>query len=150
MNQQGLGFLFADISRLMRKRFQQQLEGSSLTLAQARALIYVSRHQGVRQVTLADFLELQPITLTRLLDQLAAAGLIERRADPQDRRAHRIYLTPAATPQLAAIHEVTTTIRGQALEGLSGEQIDTLIVALHQMRDNLCCRNSATTDSQEQ
>src|SRR4051812_9261819 len=93
-----LGFLLADVSRLMRRAFQQRLEGSSLTLAQARALIYVSRHEGVRQIDLADLLEIQPITLARLIDQLAAAGLVERRPDPTDRRAYQVFLTSAAAP----------------------------------------------------
>ena len=97
-HQDNLGFLLADVSRLMRRAFQQRLEGSSLTLAQARALIYVSRNEGVRQVDLADLLEVQPITLARLIDQLAGDGLVERRSDPADRRAYHIFLTPAAAP----------------------------------------------------
>ena len=71
LRQDSLGFLLADVSRLMRRAFQQRLEGSSLTLAQARALVYVGRHEDVRQVDLADMLEVQPITLARLIDQLA-------------------------------------------------------------------------------
>ena len=65
-----LGFLLADVSRLMRKAFRQRLEDSALTLAQARTLVYISRHQGIRQVELAELLEIQPITLARLIDQL--------------------------------------------------------------------------------
>lgn len=135
-----LGFLLADVSRLMRRAFQQRLQGSSLTLAQARALIYVSRHEGVRQVELAELLEVQPITLARLLDQLAHAGLIERRPDPADRRAYQIYLTPAAAPQLTAIERVTTAIRADALHELNDKQIATVMLALHTMRDNLASR----------
>ena len=100
--QDSLGFLLADASRLYRRAFQRRLEGSSITLAQARALVHVARHEGVRQVDLADLLELQPMTLARLIDQLAAAGLVERRADPADRRAYRVFLRPAAAAQLAA------------------------------------------------
>jgi DNA-binding MarR family transcriptional regulator len=71
-----LSFLLADVSRMMRQAFQNRLEGSSLSLAQARALVYLARHQGVRQIDLADMLEVQPITLARLIDQLAEAGLV--------------------------------------------------------------------------
>ena len=78
MQRDSLGFLLADVFRLLRQNFQRRLEGSSLTLAQARALVYLSRHEGVRQVDLAEMLEVQPITLARLIDQLADAGLVER------------------------------------------------------------------------
>jgi DNA-binding MarR family transcriptional regulator len=138
--QDSLGFLLANVSRLLRRAFQQQLEGSSLTLAQARALIYVSRHEGVRQVELADLLEVQPITLARLVDQLAAAGLVERRPDPTDRRAYLVFLTPDAAPHLLAIRQVTAAIQADALRGLSDKQTTTLLLALRTMRDNLSTR----------
>src|SRR5450631_3665986 len=106
LRQESLGFLLADVSRLMRRAFERRLDGSSLTLAQARALIYVSRHEGVRQVDFAELLEVQPITLGRLIDQLAETGLVERRPDSADRRAYQIFLTPAAASHLAAIETV--------------------------------------------
>lgn len=134
---EGLGFLLADVSRLMRQAFQRRLEGSALTLAQARALIYVSRHEGLRQVELADMLEIQPITLARLIDHLAEQGLVERRPDPSDRRAYRLHLTPDAGPRLAAIREVTAGIRAEALRGLSPEEAALLASALRRMHDNL-------------
>jgi DNA-binding MarR family transcriptional regulator len=140
LRQDSLGFLLADVSRLMRRAFQQRLEGSSLTLAQARALVYVGRHEDVRQVDLADMLEVQPITLARLIDQLANAGLVERRADPADRRAYRIFLTPAAASHLAAIREVAAAIQADVLRDLDEQQAATIFFALHQMRDNLGSR----------
>jgi len=138
--QESLGFLLADVSRLMRRAFQQQLEGSSLTLAQARALIYVSRHEGVRQVELAELLEVQPITLARLIDQLAEVGLVERRPDPGDRRAYQVFLTPAAAPHLAAIKQVVAAIRADALRDLDEQQAAIVFFALSKMRDNLASR----------
>jgi DNA-binding MarR family transcriptional regulator len=135
--QDTLGFLLADVSRLMRQAFQQRLHGSSLTLAQARALTYVSRHEGVRQVELADLLEVQPITLARLIDQLSAAGLVERRADPADRRAYQLFLTPAAAPQLQAIQKVGAAVRAQALRGLDEPSRAAVLDALRAMRSNL-------------
>jgi len=132
-----LGFLLADVSRLMRAAFNQHLEGSSLTLAQARALIYVSRHEGCRQVELAALLEVQPITLARLLDQLADEDLVERRPDPADRRAYRVFLTPAAPLQLHAIKQVTNLICIDALRGIDEDQIKILMQALNKMRNNL-------------
>ena len=138
--QDTLGFLLADVSRLMRRAFQQRLEGSDLTLAQARTLVRISRHQGIRQVELAELLEIQPITLARLIDQLAAGGLVERRSDPHDRRAYQLFLTAAATPQLDAIQRVGEAIRIAALKGFSDDEAALVMVVLRRMRDNLSAR----------
>ena len=138
--QDTLGFLLADVSRLMRRAFQQRLEGSDLTLAQARTLVRISRHQGIRQVELAELLEIQPITLARLIDQLAAAGLVERRSDPHDRRAYQLFLTAAATPQLDAIQRVGEANRIAALQGFSNDEAAQVMLALRRIRDNLSAR----------
>ncbi|MCG6941553.1 MAG: MarR family winged helix-turn-helix transcriptional regulator [Thiohalocapsa sp.] len=136
-----LGFLIADVYRLLRRAFQKRLEASSaLTLAQAQTLVYISRNQGVRQVVIADMLDVQPITLARSIDQLAAAGLVERRPDPADRRAHLLHLTPEAAPQLAAIRDVGAAISAEALQGLTKDQVGTVLLALGQMRDQLTVR----------
>jgi DNA-binding MarR family transcriptional regulator len=136
-----LGFLLADVSRLMRRAFQQQLAGhSTLTLAQARALGYLARREGLRQVDLADLLDVQPITLARLIDQLVQHGLVERRPDPDDRRAHRLYLTPAAAPQLALIRRAAEANYASALTGVEAEQMAILSAVLRKMRDNLSSR----------
>ena len=100
-----LGFLLADVSRMMRRAFNKHLEGSSLTLAQARALVYAARHEGIRQSHLAEMLEILPITLTRLIDQLVEDGFVERRPDPNDRRAHQIFITKQAPPTLNSIKQ---------------------------------------------
>ena len=134
---ESLGFLLADVSRMMRRAFQQRLDGSSLTLAEARALVYVSRHEGVRQVDLAELLEVQPITLARLIDKLEQAKLVERRHDPADRRAYQIFLTPDAAPQLDAIENVVATIRAGAMRNFSKQQSAMVLSALRKMRDNL-------------
>ncbi|MBI5920978.1 MAG: MarR family transcriptional regulator [Betaproteobacteria bacterium] len=140
LRQDNLGFLLADVSRLMRRAFKQRLEGSSLTLAQARALVYVTRHEGVRQVDLAEMLEVQPITLARLIDQLADAGLVERRSDPTDGRAYQMFLTPAATSHLAAIKQVAAAIQADVLRDLDEQQAAIVFFALRKMRDNLGSR----------
>ena len=132
-----LGFLLADISRLMRRTYSQHIDDSQLTLAQSRALVYLSRHQGLRQVELAELLEVQPITLTRQLETLTKLGLIIRQPDARDKRAYQWYLTPAATPQLAVIAEVTERIKHQALAGLSAPDAAQLTASLRQVRANL-------------
>lgn len=135
--QESLGFLIADLARLMRHAFEQRIDGSSLTLAQARALIHLSRHEGIRQVELAGLLEIQPITLARLIDHLHAQGLVERRPDPVDRRAYRLYLTAGAAPQLAAIGQVVTAIRADVLQGVDPEDAARVLATLNRMRNNL-------------
>jgi DNA-binding MarR family transcriptional regulator len=132
-----LGFLVADIARLMRRAFARRLKGSSLTLAQARALVYVSRNEGLRQVELAAQLEVQPITLARLIDQLEKDGLVERRADPADRRAYRLHLKPAAAPHLAAIGQVAKTIRSQALRDMEEREAAAMHAGLQKIHQNL-------------
>lgn len=135
-----LGFLVSDVTRLMRRAFKTRLEDSLLTFAQARALVYVARNEGIRQVDLAELLEVQPMTLARLIDQLADVGLVERHADPGDRRAYRIHLTQAARPQLAAIDQVVVAIRKDATRGLTKDETVALSSALIRMRDNLTAR----------
>jgi DNA-binding MarR family transcriptional regulator len=132
-----LGFLVGDISRLMRRAYRERQQRSALTVAQARTLVHVARSVGVRQIDLAETLEVQPITLARLIDQLAQAGLVEQRPDPSDRRAYRVYLTRAATPHLAAIEEVAASIRSDALRGLDGREAARVIEALRRIHDNL-------------
>jgi DNA-binding MarR family transcriptional regulator len=136
-NEKSLGFLLADVSRLMRRAFAQRLKGSSLTLAQARALVYVSRHQGIRQVELASLLELQPMTLARLVDHLGKAGLVERRADPQDGRAYQLYLKPAAKARLAEIGRVAAAVRASAIRDMNEAEAAAVLAGLHKMRENL-------------
>ncbi len=148
VRQDSLGFLLADVSRLMRRAFQQRLQGSPLTLAQARALVYVSRHEGVRQVELAELLNVQPITLARLIDQLAASGLVERRPYPADRRAYQVFLTPDAAPHLAAIEQVVAEIRADALRDLNEQQTVIVFFALSKMRDNLASQWKTTQEHQ--
>lgn len=135
--QDSLGFMLADVARLMRRDFKLRLQDSCLTHAQARVLVHTSRHEGIRQVELAEMLEVQPITLARLLDQLAEVGLIERRPDPRDRRAHHVYLTDAAAPHLASIERVAKKITKAAMRDLTQKQAAAALTALRKMRDNL-------------
>ncbi|GAB1258953.1 MarR family winged helix-turn-helix transcriptional regulator [Aurantivibrio plasticivorans] len=133
----GLGFLITDIARLLRKVFQRSMVGSELTLAQSRALVYVARNPGIRQVELADRLEVQPITLARLIDQLQKLELVERRPDPNDRRAHKLYPLEKATYHLQKIEEVIIEVRKEAFAGLSEEEKQIMLKAVNQIKDNL-------------
>lgn len=137
IDKDSLGFLVADVSRLLRIAFQQRLGDGGLTFLQARALVYVSRHEGVRQNQLADLLEIQPITLVHIIDQLEARRLVKRTTDARDRRAKLLFLSPAAQPVLESIEGVVESIRVDAMIGLDHQHADLAISALHRIRDNL-------------
>jgi MarR family transcriptional regulator for hemolysin len=134
-----LGFVLNDVARLMRKRFEQRARAAALglTRAQAAVLAYLARQEGINQAALAQLLELEPITLARLLDRLQAAGLIERRPDPKDRRAHLLYLTAAAYPLLDRIFALAAEVREDALAGVSEADRSRLLDLLIEMKANL-------------
>nr|WP_211162083.1 MarR family transcriptional regulator [Aromatoleum petrolei] len=122
----------------MRHAFVATLEDSPLTLARARVLIHLERNEGIRQVALAERLEIQPMTLVRMIDQLAGEGLVERRSDPADRRAHQLYLTDAARPQLEIIARVGAAVREKALAGMTEAERAQTIALVERI-----CRNLA-------
>ena len=134
-----LGFVLNDVARLMRKRFEQRARAAALglTRAQAAVLAYLARQEGINQAALAQLLELEPITLARLLDRLQAAGLVERRPDPKDRRAHLLYLTAAAYPLLDRIFALAAEVREDALAGVAEADRGRLLDVLLEMKGNL-------------
>ncbi|MCD6679828.1 MAG: MarR family transcriptional regulator [Burkholderiaceae bacterium] len=144
--QDSLGFLLADVSRLMRRAFARRFEGNELTFAQARVLVYVARSPGLRQVELASRLEIQPITLVRLIDGLAVRGLVERRVDPGDRRAWRVYPTVRAQGSLASIRRVGESVREDALAGIAPARAEALLHILASMRCNLASESDDDND----
>jgi MarR family transcriptional regulator for hemolysin len=135
-----LGFLLHDVARLMRKRFDQRARAIGLSRAQCSVLAHLARHEGIRQSALAEILEVQPITLARLLDRLGERGWIERRPDPTDRRARLPHLTAQARPILARIFELGAATREDALAGIPPSDRDRLIETLLSMKRNLSAR----------
>ena len=135
---QGLGFLIADVARLLRMEFQQRMEGKKdLTLAQARALVHVSRTPGIRQVELAERLEIKPITLARLIDQLQDNNLVERRPDPSDRRAYQLHPTKQSQPHIKEIGKVIDAMRDEVLGDLNEKEVNMVFGALEKIRGKL-------------
>jgi MarR family transcriptional regulator for hemolysin len=149
--ERSLGFLVHDVARLIRKRFEQHARAKNLGLTRSQAAVLgrLSRHEGINQVTLAQYLDLEPITLVRLLDRLQAAGLIERRADPQDRRARSLYLTPQARPLLARVAILANDVYDEALVGIPLAERDRLVAALEIMKANLTDRLCAPSGDAE-
>lgn len=146
---QHLGFLLHDVARLMRRDFNRRAQHLGLTQSQWRTLVFLARNEGCNQVALAEMLEVQPITLARLLDRLQAAGFIERRPDPADRRAFRLFLTDKAQPVLAQIWEFGAQTREASMVGLPRETREALALTLQSMRANLLSRESEQADAVE-
>ena len=132
-----LAFAINDVARLLRTYADQQAAQYGMTRAKWAVLARLDRFEGLKQAELAEMLDLQPISLTRLLDGLAEGGLIERRPDPDDRRAKRLYLTPAARPLLAQLAVLGETLMANALAGLSHAETEALLARLTTVKDNL-------------
>ncbi|MBV1698834.1 MAG: MarR family transcriptional regulator [Hyphomicrobiales bacterium] len=130
-------FLLNDVARLLRTYANYRAAQFGITRAQWAVLVRVDREEGLNQSKLADTLDLQPITLTRLLDKLCDGGLIERRPDPDDRRAKRLYLTPAARPLLEQLRVLGEETMADALSGLDRASIDQMIGDLSAVKENL-------------
>ena len=122
---------------MIRTYADQKARQFGITRAQWVVLVRLDRFEGLKQSELADMLDLQPITLTRLLDRLSASGLIERRADPNDRRANRLYLTPAARPLLEQLGELGEELMTTALAGVDRDSIERMVAQLATVKENL-------------
>jgi MarR family transcriptional regulator, transcriptional regulator for hemolysin len=138
-----------DVARLLKTYADQRARQFGISRAQWAVLIRIERNEGLKQSELAELLDLQPISLTRLLDRLAANGLIERRADPNDRRANRLYLTPAAKPLLGRLSELGADMMETVLDGLDEKSIERMLKQLVAMKDNLRRAIGANAQSQE-
>ena len=132
-----LGFLLHDVARLLRKRFEQKAREVGLTRAQWQVLAHLARREGIHQGGLADILDIEPITLVRILDRLEAASLVERRSHATDRRLRLLYLTPKAHPLLEQIWRLGAETREEALSGIAAADREQLMATLLAMKANL-------------
>jgi MarR family transcriptional regulator for hemolysin len=121
----------------MRTYVDQLARQYGMTRAQWAVLVRVERSQGLKQNELAEMLDLQPITLTRLIDRLCDSGMIERRADPHDRRAKRLFLTPAARPLLDRLFALSEGFMPKILAGVDEPAVERLVGDLGTMKENL-------------
>ncbi|MDK2760724.1 MAG: MarR family transcriptional regulator [Sphingopyxis sp.] len=135
-----IGFLLNDTARLFRRSFNARTRDSGITALQWRLITYLKRHEGVRQGPLAELLEVEPITLSRMVDRLVEGQLVERRTDPADRRAWRLYLTQHAGELLDGMRPVTDALTAEAVEGLSADEVDQLHALVERVRVNLSRR----------
>jgi MarR family transcriptional regulator for hemolysin len=132
-----LGFLVSDIARLLREQFNEAAQSVGLTLAQARTLLHLARNEGISQVSLAQILEVQPITLLRQIDKLEQAGLVERRANPSDRRAQQLFLKPAVEPLLESITTLGRVLTDRAFAGFTDDRRALALSLLREVKENL-------------
>ena len=132
-----IAFNISDVARLLRTYADQRAGEFGMTRAQWAVLSRVERSEGLKQCELADTLDLQPITLTRLIDRLCDSGLIERRSDPDDRRAKRLYLTPAARPVLDGLMRLGKDMMASVLAGIEPAAVEQLLANLLTLKTNL-------------
>jgi MarR family transcriptional regulator, transcriptional regulator for hemolysin len=130
-------FLINDVARLLRTYADQRARQFGMTRAQWAVLARLESNEGLKQSELAEMLDLQPITLTRLVDRLSASGLIERRADPNDRRVKRLYLTAQARPLMDRLAALGQEMMGTVLEGFDVRAIERMITELSRTKENL-------------
>lgn len=143
-----IAFVIMDVARLLKTYADQQGRQFGISRAQWTVLVRLDRSEGLKQSELTEYLDLQPISLTRLLDRLAENGLIERRPDPNDRRANRLYLTPAARPLLEKLAGLSQRMMSTVLEGLDTPTRERMLSDLGIVKNNLrtAINNPGTTD----
>lgn len=143
------GFLLKDVSRLSSKNFERHMAAAALglTIEQCKVLIYLQRNQGINQKRLAYLTDTDPMTLVRTLDRMEQDGWIERQPDPQDRRARRLYLKPAAAPVLKQIWIIADRSRGESLAGLDDADRERLLDLMSRIHGNLAALVPGAVDS---
>lgn len=134
----GFGFLLSDTSRLLRRRFEQKAHEYNLTSAQWRAIAELSRSDGLTQVALAQRLDIEPMTVCRLVDRMEAGGFVRREANPTDKRAKFVCLTDQARGMVESMKKVAMTVYEEAFEGLDDDERLALVAALKRINGNLC------------
>ncbi|MBV8963300.1 MAG: MarR family transcriptional regulator [Hyphomicrobiales bacterium] len=130
-------FLLYDVARLMRTRADQRARRHGMTRAQWVILSWLERQSGISQSDLAGLVEVEPITVCRLVDRLEARGLVERRPDPKDRRIKRLHLTSKAKPVLDEIHDWREELRHEVTAGISDTALKSQVDTLLRMKTNL-------------
>jgi len=135
--QRDLMFLLHDVARLLRVHADKRARAHGMTRAQWGILIWLERQPGLSQKELAELLEVEPITVARLIDRLEGRGMVERRPDPKDRRIWRLHLCPPAIPVLREIDRQRVHMRAMVTDGLNDETIETMTEALLTMKTTL-------------
>lgn len=137
-----IGTMLAQVSRLLRRHFDARARGVGVTRPQWQVLSLLSFNEGINQGGLAELLEVEPITLGRMVDRLQDAQLVERRPDPTDRRAWRLFLTDKGQMLLDQLLPCALATYDIALEGIEEQERAVMMTALGRMRANLSRRQT--------
>jgi MarR family transcriptional regulator, transcriptional regulator for hemolysin len=130
-------FTLGELQRLLRAYADKEAARFGITRAQWAVLAKVERSEGMKQTELAELLEMQPITLTRLIDKLCDAGWIERRGDATDRRVNRLYLRKAGRALLGKMSGLRSELTATALDGINPADAHRLLNQLEQIKENV-------------
>jgi MarR family transcriptional regulator for hemolysin len=136
-SEKGIGFLLADVSRLLRRHFDRRMRDLDMTQAQWRALAHLAHEEGINQAALAERLEVKPITIARLIDRMEAAGWVRREADTADRRASLLFLTPRAAPILDELQAHADAALKTLMRGIPRSARREFRATLEKMKTNL-------------
>ncbi|CAM0997686.1 DNA-binding transcriptional regulator, MarR family [Rhodanobacter sp. Root179] len=131
------GYLLSDVTLLFRKHFDRRAVKFGLTRAQWRATKMLYHREGLRQNELAEFLEMEPIAVGRVIDRLQAAGFVERRPDPKDRRAWRLYVTDQAKVIVGDMEVIARELRRDATRGIDHDELKHALAVINQIKENL-------------
>lgn len=137
-----LPFEIAETAHALRKAFDRRAVGLGVTRAQWKVLFRLHRQPGLRQIELADMLDIEPITLSRIVDRLEESGLVERRPDPSDRRAWRLHVTARAQPLIAKLRAIADDMIAETFAGIDPKDIEITRQVLSRARE-IACRNNA-------
>ena len=137
-----LPFEIGETAHALRRAFDRRAATLGVTRAQWKVLFRLSRTPGLRQVELADILDVEPITLSRIIDRLEEAGLVERLRDPDDRRAWRLEITTKAQPLIAKLRALAEELMDEAFAGLSEDELALMRSKLAKIRDNIAAASA--------
>jgi MarR family transcriptional regulator for hemolysin len=144
-----LPFEIGETAHALRRAFDRRAAGMGATRAQWKVLFRLNRTPGLRQVELAEMMDVEPITLCRIVDRLAEAGLVERVRDPADRRAWRLHLTVKAEPVVEELKAVAAILIDEAFAGVDPKDIEITRRVLAEVRENVARSQSINRASNQ-
>lgn len=141
-------FLLSEVTWLVRRDFHARARQMKATQTQTKALLVIARREGLTQSSLAQRLEVQPMTVARMIDRMQRAGLVKRVPRPDDRRAVGLYLTPKARPVLQKVMTIAGAVRERAIAGLSNDDKTKLEMLLQKIKTNYACVDELAGEKQ--
>jgi DNA-binding MarR family transcriptional regulator len=132
-----LAWEIGETSRMMRRYYDRRASALGVTSAQWRLLLRLAREPNLKQVELAERMDVEPITACRIVDRLEEAGLVERQRDPEDRRAWRLVVTAKAEPILDRLRALAEEMSGEAFAGMSIDEVEAMRGKLARIRENV-------------